>query len=452
MVTELPFVNRWTRHFNEIIAAEISRLTRYCDCLIQWQPLDHDNGYLLEKINCKNKLSINDDEHFPNIQSNQTDYCAILLNGTLNHHMDIQTLLERLKNNLIRSSRLLVVTYNPYLRWIYKLANLFGIRKSPLPHTFITYIDLRNFARLSGFEIVRIRPCGYIPWRLFGIGSLLNGLIAATPFFRWFSYACVIMLRPVFRASTEAKKPSLSVIIPARNELGNIEHALKKMPDFGADLEVIFVEGNSTDGTWDEIQRVSKVYAERFRIKSFKQPGKGKNDAVRVGIREASNEVVTILDADLTMPPEFLKRFYDAYCLGQADFINGTRLVYPMEGKAMRFLNHLGNIFFAKALSFVLETKVGDSLCGTKLFSKKDYERMTLWRADFGDFDPFGDFELIFPAAVLGLGVVDIPVPYKARTYGSTNISRFRDGLMLFKMTAIGFFRITCGSSNARNR
>ena len=145
------------------------------------------------------------------------------------------------------------------------------------------------------------------------------------------------------------------------------------------------------------------------------------------------------------MPPELLPRFYHAYRTGKADFINGSRLLYPMEGEAMRFLNHLGNIFFAKALSYVLNTRLGDSLCGTKLVSAKDYKRFIEWRNDFGDFDPFGDFELIFPASFLGLGIINIPIQYKARVYGETNISRFRHGFILLKMTMFGFFKIKLG-------
>jgi glycosyltransferase involved in cell wall biosynthesis len=190
---------------------------------------------------------------------------------------------------------------------------------------------------------------------------------------------------------------------------------------------------------------VAKRYEKRFPIKTLQQSGKGKADAVRLGFAHATQPLLTILDADLTMPPEMLSRFCDAYSEGHADFINGSRLVYPMEGDAMRFLNRLGNVFFAKALSWVLDARLSDSLCGTKLLARHDYERMRLWQRDFGDFDPFGDFELLFPAAVLGLGFVDVPVRYLARGYGSTNIHRFSHGWELLKMTGIGFLRIKLG-------
>ena len=186
---------------------------------------------------------------------------------------------------------------------------------------------------------------------------------------------------------------------------------------------------------------------EGISIKAYKQPGKGKNDAVRVGFEKATHEVVTILDADLTMPPELLERFYKAYCAGLGDFINGNRLFYPMECNAMRTLNRIGNIFFAKLLSWILSIKIGDSLCGTKMFSLHDYRRIIEWRSRFGDFDPFGDFEMLFGASELAMGVQDLPIQYKARSYGETNISRFRDGLELIRMVTIGFFNILLGKT-----
>jgi glycosyltransferase involved in cell wall biosynthesis len=240
-------------------------------------------------------------------------------------------------------------------------------------------------------------------------------------------------------------RPGLTCVIPARNERGNIEAALQRFPPLGCPLEIVFVEGHSTDGTWEEIQRVANAYSHQFRIRTLQQTGKGKADAVRLGFAHATEPLLTILDADLTMPPEMLPRFYNAYCEGHGEFINGSRLVYPMEGEAMRFFNRLGNVFFAKALGWVLDHHLTDSLCGTKLLMRSDYGRIQAWRRDFGDFDPFGDFELLFPAAVLGLGTVDVPVRYLARRYGSTNISRFRHGVRLLRMTLIGFLRIKLG-------
>jgi hypothetical protein len=447
--TYVSRINSWQRYVNVLLARELSRMVRYFDAVYQWLPRREDGRGVIANIDTPYKEVIEDGAALPDLSAEETRRTAILVNGTFNHHFDIQGLLKELRPKLSRTSRLMVILYNPYLRWLYAIANKLGLRSGDLPSTFITGVDLQNLAKISGFEIVHQQYVAYVPWRMLGLGTLINKILPMIPVMRWFALTVVATLRPVIAS----ERVGLSVVIPARNEKGNIENALLRMPDLGCPIEVIFVEGHSSDGTWEEIQRVAKAYSNRFRIQKLQQSGKGKADAVRLGFAHATQPLLTILDADLTMPPEMLGRFYEAYCEGRADFVNGSRLVYPMEGDAMRFLNRLGNIFFAKSLSWVLGTRLGDSLCGTKLLAKHDYDRFIAWRSDFGDFDPFGDFELLFPAATMGLGTVDIPVRYLARQYGSTNISRFRHGFQLLKMTSTGFFRIKLGlTRHASNR
>jgi hypothetical protein len=435
-------LRKWTY---ALVGREISRITRYADRVVHVDPLPSDTGILLASIDAplKETAAL---ENLTQAAPRSDAVDVVLFNGNFNHSTDIQGLLETVRPALGRRGRIVVALYNWYFAWLFRLADRVGLREGPPISTYITQADLEQLAQLAGFELVRLRPVAYLPWHFFGLGSLLNVVLPAVPGLRWLSLVTVAVLRPIMAA--ERDRPSLSIVIPARNERGNIEDALRRMPDFGAATEVIFVEGHSSDGTWDEIQRVTSAWDGRngLRVRAFQQVGKGKADAVRLGFAEATGDVLTILDADLTMPPERLTRFFDAYCEGMADFVNGTRLVYPMEGEAMRFLNRLGNVFFAKLLSFVLDVRLGDSLCGTKLVSRRDYERFVRWRRDFGDFDPFGDFELLFPAAVLGTGIIDIPVYYRARTYGTTNIRRFRDGAILFRMSMTGLLRIKFGS------
>jgi hypothetical protein len=429
------------QYSRQLIAKELTRSTKYFDQLIQISHPASSSNQLVDLLEHP-RAQVMTLEQFPSVQHQDTRD-AVIMNGNFNHAFDIQSQLFQLYAKMNRHSRLMVILYNPYMAFLVKLLCKLGIRKTPEPTTFITETDLQNICRISGFELVRLQSALFCPFGL-GIGQLFNYLLPAIPFIHKFSMVNIAYLRPIVAEKT---KPSLSIVIPARNEKGNIENAILRMPVLCPEMEILFVEGNSNDQTWEEILRVKEKYSQdpRFKIEAMKQPGKGKNDAVRVGFQKASGEIVTILDADLTMPPELLGRFYDAYCNGHADFINGSRLVYPMEGEAMRFLNHLGNVFFAKALSYVLNRRIGDSLCGTKLLAKKDYHRIVQWRKDFGDFDPFGDFELLFPSAILAMGVVDIPVRYGARTYGTTNISRFSHGFMLLKMTLIGLFRIRTG-------
>ena len=428
------------------IAEEVSSLTRYCGAAVQWMPLKSDRGLLFDKIEAPHKKIIESAQELAELKA-QAGPLVVLLNGNTNYDFDIQATLLQLRSALVRGSRVILVTYNPYLRRIYQLANWLGVRRAEPPTTFLTRTSLASICRLSGYSVVRSRPAGYCPLPLGPLSDWINRVGSLLPLVRNLALAEVTTLRPEPRPQ-ECRRPSLTVVVPARNERGNIEPLLTRLPQLqGCKLELIFVEGHSQDGTWEEIQRLIPLYKERFPIKSLQQTGKGKCDAVRVGFAEASGDLLTILDADLTMPPELLGRFYDAYCHGNGDFVNGNRLTYPMEGKAMRFLNRLGNVFFAKALSAVLEVPLGDSLCGTKLLSREDYQRICSWRQDFGDFDPFGDFELLFPAALLGLGVVDLPIRYGDRTYGETNISRFKHGWLLLKMTLTGLLRIRMAPS-----
>ena len=240
--------------------------------------------------------------------------------------------------------------------------------------------------------------------------------------------------------ATRAEK-TISVVVPARNEAGNIEAAVKRTPDMGVWTELILVEGNSKDNTWDEIRRVKEAYPQK-RIKTLQQTGKGKGNAVREGFAIAEGDLLMILDADLTMPPEELPKFYDALISGRCEFANGSRLVYPMDEKAMRFLNLCANKMFSILFSWLLGQPVKDTLCGTKALTRESYDGIVANRSYFGDFDPFGDFDLLFGASKLNLKILDIPIRYKERVYGETNIQRWKHGFLLLQMVVFAALKL----------
>ena len=226
---------------------------------------------------------------------------------------------------------------------------------------------------------------------------------------------------------------SVSIVIPCRNEKGNIETAISRLPQLGSHVEVVFVEGHSSDGTWEEIERVMRVFPD-WDIKALQQLGVGKGDAVRAGFEFATGDILMILDCDLTVPPEDLPKFYNVIASGQGEYVNGSRLVYAMEGQSMRFLNYLANHCFAFIFTYLLNQRLTDTLCGTKALSRRDYLKIAENRKYFGEFDPFGDFDLIFGASKLNLKFVEVPVRYASRQYGETQISRFSHGVLLLKM------------------
>ena len=364
----------------------------------------------------------------------------VVLDSTIGNVDDIQLAFKELHKVCSPKTRLIIVYYNYIWEPALKLAEAVGLRTRHLLQHWLPLDDLANLLYLNNFEVVKQGYRCLMPVWIPVISTFLNKYLAKLPFLGKMSVSEVIVAR-----ATEKRKPpeeaTCSVIVPCRNEKGNIEQAVQRTPDMGKHTEIIFVEGHSQDGTLEECERVKAAYPERD-IKILVQDGKGKGNAVRNGFAAAKNDVLMILDADLTVPPEDLPKFFEAIISGKGEFINGSRLVYQMEKEAMRFLNLLGNKFFSRAFTYILDQRIRDTLCGTKVLWKEDYEKILAGRAYFGDFDPFGDFDLLFGSAKLNLKIVEIPIRYRERTYGRTQISRFRHGLLLFKMTFFSLKKI----------
>jgi len=355
----------------------------------------------------------------------------VIISDLLTSLWDVEEAFHELNKICHKNTKVIISTYNSLWEPILKLAEFFHFKSKQPLQNWLTVNDIKNLLYLEDFEIVKKENKILFPKRIPIINFLFNHILANLPIINKLCLVHFIIARPITKISTDY---SVSIIIPARNEKGNIENALKRTPQFGKSIEYVFVEGNSKDNTWEEIQRVKEKY-NHLSIVALHQSGKGKGNAVREGFEAATGEILMILDADLTTPPEELPKFYAALASNKGEFINGCRLVYPMEKQAMRFLNLLGNLFFGAFISYILGQRLKDTLCGTKVLFKKDYETIKSNRNYFGDFDPFGDFDLIFGAAKLNLKIVEIIVRYKDREYGSTQISRFKHGLILLRMS-----------------
>ncbi len=365
----------------------------------------------------------------------------IVLNYLPGYLPDVQAAFESLRANSHPRTRLYVTSLNNVWYPLIKLGASAGAVVKRDYWNWLSSSDLANLLDLAGWEVVLSRGEQLFPFDIPLLDGFFNRFLVRLPFMQALGMTIFIVARPRVRfAPREAA--SLSVVVPMRNEEGNVAAALARIPKLGRSTEVILVEGNSKDNTWAAIQRAAAEYKGPLQLKICRQPGKGKWDAVHHGFAQATGDVLVIQDGDLTAPPEDLPKFFDVLCDGTAEFVNGSRLVYPMENQAMRFLNMLGNHFFAGALSFVLSQPIKDSLCGTKMMARRDYERLLKRLPELGDFDPFGDFNLLFGSALMGLRIRDVPVRYKNRTYGETNISRFRHGIILLRMTFFGLRKI----------
>lgn len=364
----------------------------------------------------------------------------IILSDTIGVMEDCQATLARLHALCHRDTRIIVSYFSYFWGPILRLLEFLGCRMPQVEQNYIPAQDIRHFLALADFDVVKQERRILVPARLFGLGDLINRYVSFLPLIRQFNLRTYSVARSLRHAAMEPQ--SVSVIVPCRNERGNIEAAVRRLPAFGRELEVIFVEGHSSDGTFEEIERVAEAHGKTIPIRYARQDGIGKGDAMRKGYAMAKGEVLMILDADLTVGPEDLPKFYDAIVSGKGEFINGSRLVYPMEDDAMRLLNLAANAAFARIFSWLLNQRITDTLCGTKVLRRAHYDRIAEGRAYFGDFDPFGDFDLIFGAGKQNLRIIDMPIRYDSRRYGETQISRFRHGWLLLRMVVFAFRKL----------
>ncbi len=361
---------------------------------------------------------------------------AIVCDRLVHSVLDVKALLDGLGARLADDGRLYLTVFNFLWELPTRIAEWVGWKRPAPTANWLSDSDFRNLFDLTGLEIVRLEDRMMLPLDVPALATAVNHYLARVPPLERLTLYRIYVLRKRRREMTP-RPMSVSVIVPARNEAGNVEAAIARTPVMGERTELIFVEGHSSDDTWAAIQRALVTYRGPLQLSAFQQTGKGKGDAVRLGFARATGDLLMILDADLTVPPEELPGFYEVVARGQADFVQGTRLVYPMERGAMRFFNKLGNVGFSQLFTYLLQQPIRDTLCGTKVLRRSDYERIAANRAYFGDFDPFGDFDLIFGAARLNLKIAEIPVRYRDRTYGETNISRWKHGALLLKMSML---------------
>ena len=371
-------------------------------------------------------------------------YDTIIFTDIIESGTDIYKLLQLAKENLSPSGKLIVTSLNTKYIHISNLLESLNLKNKNIKQSYVASKKISNIASGVGFEYINTISKQIIPFRLFGLGTILN-ITLELLFFR---FMLGVRTYTIFRNNESIKiEKSKSIIIPAKNEEGNLPELVKRIPKFN-NCEIIIVCGDSTDSTLITSENIKKEYQD-FNISVLEQTGKGKANAVWEAVRETTGEVIAILDADISVEPETLEQFFEIIDNNYADFVNGSRLIYQMEADAMRRINKFGNRLFQFLISQVTRTHLTDSLCGTKVFKRELIEKIFWWQETFGLKDPFGDFDLIFSASFTGQKISEYPINYKARTYGKTQISRFRDGLKLIRYFLKSF--IVFNSSRSKN-
>jgi len=379
----------------------------------------------------------------------------VIMSNLVGYLGDVWKVFRQLKQITHGGSRVIVTYYNFLWQPLLRLAEWLRLRMRQPEQNWLSLHDISNLLELNGYEVVRTGTDFLFPIPIPILAPLFNRYLARLPLLRLLCLTVYVVARDR-DASADRTYPerTCSVIVPTRNEVGNIAPLIERLPEMGCHTEIIFVDGNSTDGTVAEIERQIERYRGVKDIKLIHQVPRGqdskpaamlpqgKGDAVRKGFDAATGEVLIILDSDLSVAPEDLPKFYEALVEGRGELVNGCRLVYPMEKQAMRFLNLVANKEFAVLFSWMLDQRIKDTLCGTKALLARDYARIKANRSYLGDFDPYGDFDLIFGAARLSMRITEIPVRYHARTYGDIKITRFRHGLILLKMSLIAMRKL----------
>lgn len=417
------------------------------------------NGFLINSLNPSRGVGIDISKNmilqaksnYPHLDFYQMDaenmqledkFEYVVLTDTIGYFEDVQGFITELHKVITTETRIIIVFQNFLWQPLFKVATLLKLKMPSRKLNWLNFGDIHNLLSLSDIQLVKEGRSFLLPVNIPIISWFLNKFVAPLPLFEKLCFMQYIVARQHVPQPSNNKLYSVSVIIPAQNEKGNIENAIKRLPKMGSHTEAIFIEGNSSDGTYEEMKRVAEKYSDTWDIKVTKQDGKGKGDAVRKGFNMATGDLLILLDSDLAVAPEDMPKFYNALATGKAEYINGSRLVYPMEDKAMRLLNLLANKFFSIIFTWLLGQELKDTLCGTKAISQTNWKHIVANRKYFGDFDPFGDFDLLFGASKLDLKFIEIPIRYRAREYGDIEIKRFQHGCLLVKMVFFALHKI----------
>ena len=385
-------------------------------------------------VECARQL--HPDLHF--VQSDPEDlemrdtFDYILLNHIFDT-VDILRVMERIRQHCSPQTQLVVINYNYLWQPVLELASKIGLRSRFVEPNWVSENDIHGFLKLAGFRLVRNHRLILFPKWLPVISSLMNDFLARLPGLRRLCLMQVLVARPLESPKRE-EDLTVSVIVPCRNEEGNVQQAAERIPSMGRHTEIVFCDDKSTDGTVIEVQRMQALYPEK-NIRLVLGPGICKAENVWTGFRAARGDVLMILDADLTVMPEELPMFLRALASSSGDFINGSRLVYPVQKNAMKIANLVGNKLFGLLFSFLLDQRIKDTLCGTKVLWRKDWLRLEPNLGSWGLKDLWGDYELLFVASKLHLEIVEVPVHYQERIHGVTKMTKvFSNGFRMLRI------------------
>ncbi len=400
--------------------------------------LNQDGSLHIINENSKSKFAYNDSDNlFVKIEKNVFDvnlenidnkYRTIVISDVVENCDDIYLLFNQVKEILSDNGKLIVTSVNSKWNILISIFEKLNLKEPNETQSYIHTKKIRNIAEGAGFEFINSYTRQIFPFKLLTLGNFLNTILEALFSYLNFGIKSYIVLR---KTGFTKNNYSKSIIIPAKNEEGNLEPLISRIPRNNK-YEIVLSCGDSKDKTLEVANKI-KNKENYFSIKVIEQTGNGKANAVWEALEKCTGEVIAILDADISVEPETIDDFFEIIDKNYGDFVNGTRLIYEIEKGSMRFINLIGNRLFQNIVGAIAKRPLTDSLCGTKVFKRDLVEKIKWWQNTFKMKDPFGDFDLLFTASYFSEKIIEYPIHYKTRTYGKTQISRFRDGYKLIR-------------------
>lgn len=398
---------------------------------------DKNSNFFIEKSHNLDFLNVDTNEDLNKILINNTKYDCIVLSDMFEVNDDILGLLKLLKKNLNNDGTILLTSITPIWDGVLSILEMLNLKNKSKKRSYIHLNKLSAVLDTINFQITGKRTRQYFPFKLFYFGNIINNFLEIILYFFNFGIRSYFTIKEI-EDTAEKDVLSKTIIVPAKNEEGNLNELINRIPYLGNNVEVIISCGISNDNT---LGMAKSLKSDNFIIKVIEQTSKGKANAVWEACEQSSNDLIAILDADLSVDPEELSSFFELIETKKCDFVNGTRLIYSMEKGSMRFINNFGNRLFQYVVSKIIRLPLTDSLCGTKVFKKNLYEKIKKWQSVVKIKDPFGDFDLLFAAAYSSQKIVEYPIHYRARKYGTTQIRRFKDGFKLIKYLSVSFYK-----------
>tara|TARA_B110000977_G_scaffold125183_1_gene160299 strand:+ start:1495 stop:2904 length:1410 start_codon:yes stop_codon:yes gene_type:complete len=311
----------------------------------------------------------------------------------------------------------------------------------PDKNNFLPYSNLRKIFLNTNFEIVKNEKIIFFPFQFSLLTKFINQIFRF-PVLNFFCMINLTVLKKVQKKNYQAEGKKISFIIPCKNEGGNIKFFYEKIINSTINAEFLFGNDNSSDNTLDEIKKLQQAIPNK-EIKIYDGPGVCKSENVYKGINLASGEIILIYDADLTVSFDDLVNSINLLLKTDADFINCTRMIMPQQKNAMKFLNFYGNLFFAFLFSILFKQKITDTLCGTKIFFKKDWEQIKKYNNTWGAKDLWGDFDLLLGAYKNNLKIVENPISYTDRKEDETKMTGIiKNSIRMLIITFVAYYKL----------